>query len=391
MNGEKVQQHTDTASERVALETRRRQLDSVYRHTFTLSFSHPLAASLIAYMFRSSFSLSVLLAWVGLVTIVGFIRLPIYQEYKRADITLEKLSCFRAWFVGIGAVQGLLYGIACLFLIELNDPIASAIMTLVMVALSAIAVVGYAADLRAIFGFCLPLILPGVAGLLWLGDSISLALAVTFVFYVAVVFKTMIPVNRTILESFALTEQLHEQVKIREQAEQQLLTLSRQDGLTKLANRRYFDETLNAEINRARRDNGNLTLLLLDVDSFKPFNDTYGHVAGDECLIEVAQCLAKITKRSGDFVARIGGEEFALILPNTNLQAAQQLAVIVLKEIRALAIEHNTTIVDGAHYVTVSIGGSVLTQDDTVSGLVERADEHLYKAKSAGRDQAYIG
>lgn len=386
MNGDSP----NTISERVTLETRRKQLDSVYRHTYTLSISHPVAAGLIAYIFRSSFSLSMLFAWVGLVTIVGFMRLPIYKEYRNADITIEKLNCFRAWFVGIGIAQGALYGIAWIFLIELNDPIASAIVTLLMVGLSATALVGYAADLRAIIGFCLPLMLPGIGGLLWLGDSISLALAVTFVLYIVVIFKTTIPVNQTILESFALTEQLQEQVQIRKDAEEKLLVLSRQDGLTKLANRRYFDETLDAEIRRARREKTDLTLLLLDVDSFKPFNDTYGHVAGDECLIKVAQCLATITKRSGDFVARVGGEEFALLLPNTGLQNAQQLAVIVLKEMRGLGIPHDTSIVTNTNIVTASIGGSVLTPEDTLNSLIERADEHLYKAKSAGRDQACI-
>lgn len=181
------------------------------------------------------------------------------------------------------------------------------------------------------------------------------------------------------------------------QSQQQLLEtnlelqrLTNSDGLTSLSNRRYFDEYLGAEWKRAQREQTQLALLMIDVDSFKAYNDTYGHVAGDEVLRRVAQVIRENCARPADLPARFGGEEFSMILPATSPGGARLLAEKVRRSIERLRIAHSGSPTSG--FVTVSIGGAVIVPDaDTVfSRLVEAADTGLYQAKRNGRNQVVM-
>lgn len=165
-----------------------------------------------------------------------------------------------------------------------------------------------------------------------------------------------------------------------------LAELAETDGLTGLLNRRAFDTILAQEIAAAGRGEGPLSLLLLDVDRFKAFNDTYGHTAGDDCLRAIANCLRAVAHRPTDRVARYGGEEIALVLPDTPEEGALTLAHKLRNRIRALKIAHTGS---EKGIVTVSIGVATLnnhTIGPDASRLVLRADEALYRAKASGRD-----
>lgn len=166
-----------------------------------------------------------------------------------------------------------------------------------------------------------------------------------------------------------------------------LSRMSYVDGLTTIANRRRFDECIAYEWKRDKRDSRPLALLLLDLDFFKQYNDHYGHSAGDECLIKVAQALDKSVNRAGDLVARYGGEEFAILLPETELSGALQVATKVQSNIRKLAIGHEYSSI--APVVTVSIGVAVMVPNAycRFQELIEAADRQLYAAKESGRNQ----
>ena len=171
-------------------------------------------------------------------------------------------------------------------------------------------------------------------------------------------------------------------------ANRELERLATQDPLTGLANRRRFDEVLNLEARRAAREGTPLSLLLIDLDHFKGFNDRYGHVAGDECLKAVSRQLALSAKRPGDLAVRYGGEELAIILPNTGLEGAMRVAEQLLECIRGLGIAHAAS-----HFgrVTASIGAASLQGRHGLGSpveLVEAADRALYRAKAAGRNRA---
>lgn len=185
----------------------------------------------------------------------------------------------------------------------------------------------------------------------------------------------------------------------------QLKMLSMLDGLTGVSNRRAFDKALAEEWRRAVRMGHSLSLIMLDVDHFKRFNDAYGHQAGDDCLRAVATTIKESVKRPGEMAARYGGEEFAVLLPNCSLDHALALAEIVRSSVEALAIPHGAS--DACTLVSISCGvahvcAPIKTNDElpnitlnlrqaaldsTATDLVHEADKALYKAKTNGRNR----
>ena len=157
------------------------------------------------------------------------------------------------------------------------------------------------------------------------------------------------------------------------------------DGLTGVANRRHFEERLDIEWRRCRRNGARLAVAMIDVDYFKRYNDAYGHQAGDACLQAVAARIRQALHRPQDLVARYGGEEFVCVLPDTDEQGALLTARRVESEVRSLGIEHKAS--EAARVVTISIGIACVTpgQNGDPFALVAQADARLYAAKQAGR------
>ena len=168
-----------------------------------------------------------------------------------------------------------------------------------------------------------------------------------------------------------------------------LEALSATDALTGIANRRRFDEVLQTEWIRAARVQQPLALAMVDVDHFKPYNDHYGHPAGDETLRQVASTLAATVCRTGDLVARYGGEEFAFIAPLTDSESAVAMAQKVCEAIQSLNLSHSQSPLG---YITVSVGVAVVVphEDDSPQDLIARADWALYQAKNQGRNRVVL-
>lgn len=167
-----------------------------------------------------------------------------------------------------------------------------------------------------------------------------------------------------------------------------LSEMAHEDGLTGLFNRRYFDRQLAAEFKRAQRSEEPLSLILIDVDAFKLYNDTYGHVKGDSCLRAVAAVLKEMPQRPSDFVSRYGGEEFICVLPNTDFDGAMLLAEKIRQDVSNLSIPHLTSVV--SNHLTVSIGVQTVekvTQQNTLESIVAMCDQQLYAAKMNGRNR----
>ncbi|WP_350646582.1 diguanylate cyclase [Pseudomonas sp. HY13-MNA-CIBAN-0226] len=187
------------------------------------------------------------------------------------------------------------------------------------------------------------------------------------------------PINATIVRARVRT---HLTLKLQSDL---LRSMALMDGLTGVANRRKFNEDIMAGWRLCFREQKPLSLILVDVDYFKLYNDRYGHQAGDDCLKSVAQTLSETVRRPYDLVARYGGEEFACILPNTVLSGAVEIAERMQERVRALGIEHSASDVD--RVVTVSLGVATLTptRELEFQALIEVADKQLYEAKKAGR------
>jgi len=189
------------------------------------------------------------------------------------------------------------------------------------------------------------------------------------------------PINAVITRA-----RVNNQLTMKRQADM-LRTIALVDGLTGVANRRKFDEELHADYLQCARDQQPLSLLMMDVDYFKKFNDSYGHQAGDECLHKIAQTIKLTLNRPYDLVARYGGEEFVCLLPATDAKGAALIAQHIQQHVHDLQIEHSTSTVD--KHITLSIGVATITPINASNPmqLISAADQQLYAAKERGRNQ----
>jgi diguanylate cyclase (GGDEF)-like protein len=173
-------------------------------------------------------------------------------------------------------------------------------------------------------------------------------------------------------------------------ANRELESLSRQDSLTGIANRRYFDDYLQTEVRRASRDGQPLSLILADVDYFKAFNDRYGHQAGDDCLRRVANALKSVGRRPADLAARYGGEEFAMVLPATGAEGALDVAKALVRAVEQISILHERSGVAGTVSLSQGIASVIPAHDTRPEGVIELADQALYQAKQQGRNRYVV-
>lgn len=190
-----------------------------------------------------------------------------------------------------------------------------------------------------------------------------------------------------VLEKYRLKKENIRLMKELMRKNRELERLSFVDGLTGVANRRHFDTIVVREWQKGVRDKSFLSLIMIDIDYFKNFNDTYGHLTGDDCLKHVATALDDALKTSDDLLFRFGGEEFVALLPNTPLEDAVSVAEQMKNNIKVINIPHASSKAKG--YVTVSIGvaGAVPEQHSDYTELIEMVDKALYVAKREGRDR----
>jgi diguanylate cyclase (GGDEF)-like protein len=175
-------------------------------------------------------------------------------------------------------------------------------------------------------------------------------------------------------------------LKIQQQAAA-LRRLANRDGLTGLFNRRYFDQAIEMEFLRHRRQQLSLAVAFVDIDHFKPFNDAYGHLQGDACLARVASALEVSTKRPGEFVSRYGGEEFVAVLPYIDLDGAEKYGATLCEAVQLLNIPHSGSSVGNIATISVGVAAIVPDEGSSVQQLIERADQALYRAKAEGRNR----
>jgi len=183
---------------------------------------------------------------------------------------------------------------------------------------------------------------------------------------------------------------LLEQINTLKRTEVELQAQSGRDWLTGLANRRRFDEMIQQEWGRAKRDETALGVLMIDIDYFKPYNDTYGHQAGDTCLQQVAKSFSEVVHRPGDMLARYGGEEFVVVLPRTDVAGAAEVAEKIRAQVEALRIPHTNSLVSDLVTISVGVTAMVPTEKSKPAVLVAAADQALYQAKHEGRNRVRV-
>ena len=242
------------------------------------------------------------------------------------------------------------------------------------------------------------------AFIILIGESLQTDMAILFGVMMAVIFSVFIffnifivvilePINnmvKTINQTFTdLGLKPHEDDEKKDEiaALGEFFHMTIIDPLTGIYNRRYLDGSLKKMIKLHSRTGASLSVLMIDIDFFKKYNDTYGHDAGDNCLRIIAAVLSQCVIRDEDFIARYGGEEFAVVLPNTDENGARLIAERMLEKVRESNIPHSTS--DIAGYVTVSIGSTtgIINHLQHGSDYIKAADKALYESKSNGRNR----
>ena len=359
-----------------------------YGQTLTAVVGGTLGALLFVWMFWSVSDHAVLIGWLICSQTVVFARSILYLKFKRR----ENDSAIERWgrlFYLFTFSQGSVWGAAWLIFLPVEDPIYNLVLAVWAIGMSGAAVSAYVVHLPSLMSFFIPVLVPGIVQLMIIGGTLHVALALAICVYVVVVLRALLPVHRSVVDAIGLNFVLEDEIAERKRVEAQLREISLQDGLTGLANRRHFDNVLEVELQRAQRSSRPLSLVLIDIDDFKPFNDTYGHLKGDECLRRISRLIRETVKRTGDLVARYGGDELALILPDTDAEDALRIADGVREAVAAMAIPHAASAIEGCQLVTISAGIATMVPGrySVPSDLIQVADDALYGAKRKGRNQ----
>jgi len=251
---------------------------------------------------------------------------------------------------------------------------------------------------HVMLGFQLPVVMPCLVYLVITMEGKALILILVFVMYILGVVVAMTRVEKTISDSLEIqykmekmTDSLQESNRELQTENEKLEHLTLIDELTQLYNRRYFEMQLEKEWKRKARKNDRLTLLVMDIDYFKLYNDTYGHAEGDVCLQSVAKVLRESLQRPNDIVARIGGEEFVALLPNIDEEGALIVAKAIQKNLIKVGLVHATSPVCDSVTVSIGIASTYSGRDASALSLFKAADKALYKAKNKGRNQIVVG
>ncbi len=366
------------------------------------------------WFFAHDVDIALLWWWFAAVMAINALRFYVLRDADSASFDAQQARVSARHYVLVTCLLGVAWGLFS-FMPFGDDQLYPLMGVLMMTGMAGGALTSNAALVYAYYGFIFPILLPMAAVWLVSGGMSGIIIGIMTVVYGSYLIISAWRLNHSYREAIELRleqKRLNDELQVAkseldselserkiiekdlqkvkaelEEAVGRLEYLSSIDSLTLIANRRSFDAGIAREWARCRRDERPIALLIIDVDYFKAYNDTYMHQAGDEVLKTIAQVLSDCARRPGDTAARYGGEEFALILADCSRECALKVADKVRQAVEALAIPHKSSA--AAEYVTVSIGSMVVDEakTDDYSILITEADRALYEAKDAGRNQ----
>jgi diguanylate cyclase (GGDEF)-like protein len=351
-----------------------------------------LLASFVALVFGDLASGQFVFLWWCLISGIFLSQYILYLVFNRRR---PERTDYRHWYVLIIAssvAAGLCWGLGLTWMLGSLDAQYHIFLIILLISLAS-AGITLAVRTPVYYTYQIGVLLPAIVWLLTRDEMTHLILGLFLIIFMVAMWLFAFQVSRSLAVSFRLqlenqylANSLKQSNARLQVLNEELTQLSATDSLTQVANRRYFDNRFVSEFSRASRENTALSLIMIDVDFFKVYNDEFGHIAGDEALRQVALCIRNSLKRPTDLVARYGGEEFVVLLPSTALDGALQLAGEIRENIEALKIAHPKS--KASDYVTVSFGVTGAFPGKTVSRelMLKKTDEALYNAKAAGRN-----
>lgn len=365
------------------------------------------------------------LSWLGILLCVTGFRLALTYRYRRSAVDPQRARPWEAWFISGAFMSGATWGMGAVLLLPQGYDLYTGFFLLWVGGLCAAAVATYSVRIPVFLASVVPALAPYALYALSAGNEQGVALAGMLGLFLGFLVVSALHTHRSLFASLELqfenTKLINHLSAERERAErlnvelqsdiderermletlidakqrveelaQRLQLLSSLDGLTGIANRRHFDDGIDREWRRALRDQTPISLIMVDIDFFKAYNDTYGHQAGDDCLKQVAGLLKRYSRRAGDFPARYGGEEFTVVLSGTGTGNAQRIAEEIREGVESLGIPHESS--SAGDVVTVSAGVATVVPHDglSVAELIRKADSALYRAKGAGRNRVVV-
>lgn len=362
-------------------------LDSLVKQTPLVVAGHVTVAAINIGLFWNKVSLAFVLGWAAFVLVTVVSRWAMKIHYQRQG-QLRSPGYWRRLFAVSSLMLGLVWCVWGLYVgsaIEFGG-VGLSILVITAAGLVSGAVASTSSSLISYVLFTVPTLLPLSVAMLLLDETQVQGIGVLTVWFFIITLRQVLQIHSVLKQSITNSLELETSKEQTERLAKELYQQSTMDALTSITNRRGFNEALSAEWLRARRSDTPLTLLMIDVDCFKPFNDNLGHLAGDECLQHLASTLRSQIKRAGETIARFGGEEFAVLLPNTTAEEGAGVAEKIRESILELKIPHPAS--DVSVWVTVSVGVCCVSPDQREGSqkLIELADQALYRAKAEGRN-----
>lgn len=374
----------------VSQRTRTDVIDLLFAPSSSVLLAHFYTVSIFGYWLYEQVANRSLFIWLATSAVIMISRFALsvfYQRYK--NVKFSQRTWLVVWTI-LTVSCSLSYAYAAIILTPLDSPAAFFAVGLLVFGICGATTVSYAASIYAILCLILPIsVITSTYFIFVLSDKTAMVAGTAIITFTGILLSLIRGVNKAFVKSIALNYQNQREIEKRKLVERQLYDISRRDSLTSLFNRRYFDEVLETELGRAYRGHTALSLVMLDVDYFKEYNDHYGHVAGDNCLIEVAQLIEQQANRKGDLVARYGGEEFAVILPGIDANGALAFAQRLQTYIEQKKLEHSATKLTTLKSVTISAGVTTVIplMKHSPDKIIEQADTALYQAKKEGRNR----
>lgn len=338
----------------------------------------------LAVVLWNAVSTPALLTWSGLLIAVTGARFLTLRAFTNASPRSESdHAVWTKYFLAGACAAGVVWGLSGILLFHPSSFPHQVVLAFVLGGMVAGAVPLLSSVSHAYWCFAIPVVAPISIRMMMVGDRIHLVMGLLMIIFGLAMLATSVRVHRLFRDAEKLRRELYSSIEVA----QALEYLVRLDSLTGIPNRRLFEEELSKEWARAKRDNAPLSLITADIDHFKEYNDHYGHPAGDLCLVEVAQAMYHTLSRPGDVAARIGGEEFAFLLPQTDLSGAISVAEQIRERVLALNLPHEASPV--ARQVTLSFGVSSFEFASVASPaeLIRTSDVALYEAKRCGRNK----